>query len=71
MGAVRVVSRNLVLAAWAALAAAGVGIEAASLATRRRIVGAMETLRALSWANAAFVVLFLAWMWLGWHVFAR
>lgn len=64
-------SRDVLLAAWAALALAGVTIEAVSLATGRRVVGAAETLRALTRGNAAFLVLFLAWMWLGWHVFAR
>ena len=64
-------SRALFLAAWALVAATFVGIESTSLATRRRVPGLVETLRALTRGTAGRLVLFLGWMWLGWHIFAR
>lgn len=64
-------TRDLWLAAWAAVAALGVTAEVASLVTHGRRPGALQSLRALTWGNVRLVVVFLAWMWLGWHLFAR
>jgi hypothetical protein len=65
------VTRQIWLAVWAAIGAGALIIEAVSVATRRRVVGFAETLRSLTWGNVGAAVLFVAWMWLGWHVFAR
>jgi hypothetical protein len=65
------VSRVLALTAWVLLAASLVGLEVRSLASHRRIPGLLETLRGLTGGIVTRSALFVGWMWLGWHIFAR
>lgn len=64
-------SRTALLAAWAAIGLLLVGCEVLSVVTRRRYAGALELLARLTAGPVRFVVVFLGWMWLGWHFFAR
>lgn len=64
-------TRQGVLWVWAAVAVAFVACEALSLVTRRRTASIATVLDLLSAAPLGMVVLFVGWMWLGWHLFAR
>jgi hypothetical protein len=65
------VTRDLILAGWAAIGLSVVvfGVLSvllpAAVATPRAAVAAVMS----SWAGR--VILVLGWMWLGWHLFAR
>ena len=64
-------SRQVLLGCWTAIAAMAVACEVAAVATGgriRRLVGVMATLTRRDWA---LVVVFVGWMWMGWHFFAR
>ena len=64
-------TRQLVLWSWALAAALLVGCQALSLVTRRRLAGVRKLIDLASATDVGLVVSFLAWMWLGWHFFAR
>lgn len=59
------------LAAWALVAACFLALEIRSALSGGRHAGGLSFLRAVTRSNVAFVVVFLGWMWLGWHTFAR
>ncbi|MGH9016395.1 MAG: DUF6186 family protein [Acidimicrobiales bacterium] len=64
-------TRHLTLVVWAGLGALILGAQAVALAARGRLCGigaVVGRLKAREWVR---VVLVLAWMWLGWHAFAR
>lgn len=61
----------LTIVAWIAIAAVFAGLEALALSSRRRFAGIGGALSRISGAPLGRLVLALAWMWLGWHVFAR
>jgi hypothetical protein len=64
-------SREITIALWIAIAAAAVGVEVAAYASRRLIAPASAVARLATRPVAGRIVVSLAWMWLGWHVFAR
>ncbi len=64
-------TRTAILAVWAFLALLLVGCEALSLLSRRRFTGLQGFLDRLTRGNVRFVAVFVGWMWLGWHFFAR
>lgn len=68
-------TRHIVLALWAVVA---VGLLACELAGRvgltirgRRAATLADLLHALGSRTWSLVAFFVAWMWLGWHLFAR
>jgi hypothetical protein len=61
----------LTIVAWIAIAAMFAGLEIVALSSRRRLAGIGGALRSIGGAPVGRLVLALAWMWLGWHVFAR
>jgi hypothetical protein len=64
-------TRLAVLAIWAAIATGFVACEALSLANRRRTAGFDHFLSVIGKGRWRTVPLFVSWMWLGWHFFAR
>jgi hypothetical protein len=65
------VTRTVVLSAWVFAALLLVGCEVLSAATDRRYAGMLSVLERLAASRLRFVLLFVGWMWLGWHFFAR
>ncbi|HAM00830.1 MAG TPA: hypothetical protein DCQ30_01160 [Acidimicrobiaceae bacterium] len=63
-------TRALVLAVWATVAAGPVVCEVLAL-RGRGVAGLRTALGALSATGARRVLLFVGWMWVGWHFFAR
>ncbi|HVA73599.1 MAG TPA: hypothetical protein VNF71_03450 [Acidimicrobiales bacterium] len=65
-------TRTAVLAVWAVVAALFAACELVSIATHRRYTGVQGFLDRIGGAsNRRLVVLFVGWMWVGWHFFAR
>jgi len=64
-------TRGAVLAVWAVAVAALVLCEPLSLLTRGRTASLGGLLEQLVASRPALVAGFVAWMWLGWHLFAR
>jgi hypothetical protein len=62
--------RAVTIGIWIALGALVALTQAVALISRR-LPGAGEALRRLLRLPGARPVVALAWMWLGWHVFAR
>ena len=58
-------------ALWAALAASTLVAVAASHLPRLGLVRLSVLVRRLEVNRAGYVCVLLAWMWLGWHLFAR
>ena len=63
-------TRAVVLATWAVLAAGLVACEVLAL-LGRAVAGSSAVLGAMSAAPVRRVLLFVGWMWVGWHFFAR
>lgn len=64
--------RDVTFAAWALLAAAVVVLAVLSVAPRSPVAGPLAPLRAyLASHRVARAVVVVAWMWAGWHLFAR
>lgn len=61
--------RDATFAVWAALGLVATGLLVAQL--QERLPGLRAAFRRLTARPAARGALLLAWMWLGWHVFAR
>lgn len=64
-------SRDLVLAVWAALAAGVLTCLLASLSGHGRVIGFGALVDRASARTGWRVALVVGWMWLGWHFFAR
>ncbi|HMK62442.1 MAG TPA: DUF6186 family protein [Acidimicrobiales bacterium] len=64
-------TRQVVLWIWAVLAAGLVCCEIAALVTRGRVAGLGQLFAAVSARRWSLLASFVAWMWLGWHFFAR
>lgn len=65
-------TRDLLYAWWALVAAGFVVCEVLSYVTRGRYAGMRGMMaRLVGSGTARFVVLFVGWMWVGWHLFAR
>lgn len=64
-------SREITVALWVVIAATAVGLEILAHARRRFIAPAGAVVRLAIRPAVGRVVVSLAWMWLGWHVFAR
>jgi hypothetical protein len=62
--------RAVTIAVWIALLALVAALEVVATLTRR-LPGAGEAVGRLFGLPGARLVVALAWMWLGWHVFAR
>jgi hypothetical protein len=63
--------RHATLAVWAALAAALVACEVLARVSGGRFSLAAELARRATAPVLGRTVVILAWMWLGWHAFAR
>lgn len=63
-------TRALILAAWAGLAAGLLACEVLAL-LGRDVAGVGTALGAVAATPARRILLFVGWMWLGWHFFAR
>lgn len=66
-----VTSRTAILAAWAVIALLLVGCQVLAWATRHRFTSLQGLLDRLTHGKARFIAVFLGWMWVGWHLFAR
>ena len=68
-------TRHAVLAVWAVLGAGAVSCEVAArlhvTVGGRRLAALSEVLDRLTARTPSLVVVFVGWMWLGWHLFAR
>ncbi|MGB9113263.1 MAG: DUF6186 family protein [Acidimicrobiales bacterium] len=64
-------SREITVALWVVIAAGAVFLEVLSYASRRFIAPAGTVARLATRPVIGRIVVSLAWMWLGWHVFAR
>jgi hypothetical protein len=56
---------------WAILGAAVVMGQVVAVASRGRFAGVGESVRRLTARRLGRSLVVLAWMWLGWHAFAR
>jgi hypothetical protein len=65
------VTREVVLALWAALAAATMALVFAPAVSSGRVATPRRVLAWASGSGVRLVLLTLGWMWLGWHLFAR
>jgi Family of unknown function (DUF6186) len=65
------VTRALVLAAWVLVVLFLAGAELLPLTGHRRYTGIGGLLRRVTNGRLRLLVLFVAWMWVGWHFFAR
>jgi hypothetical protein len=63
--------RDLSLAIWALCAALLVACEVLGRVWRDRFAPASSFLGSLSGTRVRALALFVGWMWLGWHFFAR
>jgi Family of unknown function (DUF6186) len=64
-------SREITIAIWIVIAAAAVGLEVLARSTHRFVAPSGAVARLATGPVLGRVVVSLAWMWLGWHVFAR
>jgi hypothetical protein len=64
-----VTARHAILAAYAAIGAALIGVQI--LAVRRRSLTLGRLIQWLAWRRTGRGLLLLGWAWLGWHLFAR
>lgn len=63
--------RALTLTIWAVIAAAAVLLEVLGRRGLGGLAPAHQALQRLRSSMAGRIALLVAWMWLGWHVFAR
>ena len=63
--------RDAVVAVWAVIGLAVVAGAVAAPSSRGRVPGYGALARAATRGPVRRTVVVLAWMWLGWHVFAR
>ncbi len=66
-------TRTLILAIWVVLAVAFVACELLAILTHHRYAGIRGLLAeiARNGGTVRFVALYIGWMWVGWHFFAR
>jgi hypothetical protein len=64
-------TRELVLAAWVAVALLLISSELISIASARRTTSVRSLLDGMTSGNTRFVLVFVGWVWIGWHFFAR
>ncbi|HEX3980349.1 MAG TPA: hypothetical protein VHW93_03955 [Acidimicrobiales bacterium] len=65
------IGRQASFVVWAILGGTVVMIQVAAVASRGRFAGVGESVRRLTASGLGGGVFVLAWMWLGWHAFAR
>jgi hypothetical protein len=71
MGAVAAVTREVLLGLWALAAALLAGCEVLARVSRGRTAGFDDVLGWLSATTWRLWAVYIGWMWLGWHFFAR
>lgn len=64
-------SRQVLLAGWVVVALAFAGCEMLALLGRGRVRGLLGLMGFLTRRDRVLVAVFVGWMWLGWHFFAR
>ncbi len=64
-------SRIIILTSWGLVATGLVSAQLLSQINRRRFASLQELIGLLTTRTWGFVLLFFAWGWLGWHLFAR
>lgn len=64
-------TRSTILALWSFGAILLVTCEVVSVLSRRRYAGLSDVLQRMTTGRLRFVVMFVGWMWIGWHFFAR
>ena len=65
------IGRHTTLLVWAALGATVVACQVAAAMSRGRLSGLGRLVGRVTAHGAGRWLLVLAWMWLGWHAFAR
>jgi hypothetical protein len=65
------IGRHVTLVVWAILAAALVACQIAAVRSRGRLPGIGTLARRVTAHRVGRGLFVLAWMWLGWHAFAR
>ena len=65
------IGRHTTLLVWALLGVAVVVCQLAAVISRDRLPGMGSLVRMVTTRRAGRWLLVLAWMWLGWHAFAR
>ncbi|HXQ60628.1 MAG TPA: DUF6186 family protein [Acidimicrobiales bacterium] len=63
--------RHAILVVWGLLGAGVVLAQTAALVSKGRFPGLGTVVRRLTYRPVGRSLLVLAWMWLGWHAFAR
>jgi hypothetical protein len=71
IAAMAVIDRHVTLVVWAALGAVVVVGQLAAVLSRGRLRGVGSAVARLAGFRFGRYLLVLAWMWLGWHAFAR
>lgn len=65
-------TRTVVLVGWAVVALLFVSCQVISMVTHRRYAGAQDLMDRLTGGSTPrMVAIFVGWMWVGWHFFAR
>lgn len=64
-------TRDITLAVWAALCALAVFAAVLARVSKGRVTTLPDFLRSFTTTRPRAVVLFVLWMWTGWHFFAR
>jgi hypothetical protein len=68
---IAVIDRHTTLLVWAVLGTVVVGGQLAAMMSRGRLPGLGRVVARIAGPRVGRFVLVLAWMWLGWHAFAR
>jgi hypothetical protein len=66
-----VTSRTVTVLGWVVLAAAAVALEVRARLSSGRLAGIADVFDRVIGSPAGRAVLLVAWLWTGWHVFAR
>jgi hypothetical protein len=64
-------TRTVVLALWGLVALGVVACAVLPVLTKGRFATFLAYARWLTRTRPAFALIFLGWLWLGWHLFAR
>jgi hypothetical protein len=65
------IDRHTTLLVWVVLGASVVACQLAAMASRGRFPGLGAAVGSVAATKVGRVLVMVAWMWLGWHAFAR
>jgi Family of unknown function (DUF6186) len=66
-----VIDRHTTLVVWGVLAASLIAVQGAAVLSRGRLPGLGGLVGRVAGHGAGRWIFLVAWMWLGWHAFAR